>query len=111
MANQILFRLHWLLCLFLIVTAPSSYAGEPVLSRIAFGSCARQDKPQPIWDAVIETKPQLFAFLGDNIYADTEDMNVMRAKYALLGKQPGYQKLKQTCPIVASRLRRQRCGG
>jgi len=81
---------------------PSANAGEPILSRIEFGSCAKQDKPQPIWDAVIETKPQLFAFLGDNIYADTEDMQVMRAKYALLGNQPGYQKLKQSCPIIAT---------
>lgn len=77
-------------------------ADEPPLSRIAFGSCANQGKPQPIWDAVVETKPQRFLFLGDNIYADTMDMDVMRAKYALLGEQPGYQKLKKTCPILAT---------
>ena len=91
MAKQILLRLGWFLCLCFSVTVPSAHAGEAVLSRIAFGSCARQDKPQPIWDAVIATRPQLFAFLGDNIYADTEDMEVMRAKYALLGAQPGFQ--------------------
>ena len=102
MTNQILFRLCCFLCLCFPMAVPSAKAGEPILSRIAFGSCAKQDKPQPIWDAVIETKPQLFAFLGDNIYADTEDMEVMRAKYALLGKQPGYQMLKQTCPIIAT---------
>ena len=38
--------------------------------RIAFGSCCDQDKPQPIWDAIIETQPELFIFLGDNIYGD-----------------------------------------
>ena len=102
MTNQMLLRLCCFLCLSFSMAIPSANAGEPILSRIAFGSCAKQDKPQPIWDAVIETKPQLFAFLGDNIYADTEDMEVMRAKYALLGKQPGYQKLKQTCPIIAT---------
>jgi len=77
-------------------------AEEPPLSRIAFGSCAKQDRPQPIWDAVVETEPQLFVFLGDNIYADTEDMDVMRGKYRLLGEQPGYRKLKETCPVVAT---------
>lgn len=77
-------------------------ADDVPLSRIAFGSCAKQDQPQPIWDAVVELKPQLFVFLGDNIYGDTTDMNVLRSKYELLGNQPGYKKLKQTCPILAT---------
>lgn len=84
------------------VVCTLAWGDGPVMSRIAFGSCAKQDKEQPIWDAVVETEPQAFLFLGDNIYADTEDMEVMRAKYALLGKQPGYQKLKKTCPILAT---------
>lgn len=75
---------------------------ESVVSRIAFGSCARQDRPQPIWEAIVETRPELFLFLGDNIYADTEDMEVMRAKYAQLAAQPGFQKLRETCPILAT---------
>src|SRR5688572_33451122 len=29
-------------------------------------SCAKQSKDQPIWDAVLATKPELFVFLGDN---------------------------------------------
>src|SRR6266545_651568 len=86
----------------LLLAAHTASAAEPVVSRIAFGSCAKQDKPQPIWDAVVETKPQHFVFLGDNIYADTEDMDVMKQKYALLGKQPGYVKLKATCPVHAT---------
>jgi alkaline phosphatase D len=44
----------------------------------------------------------LFAFLGDNIYGDTEDMDVMRTKYALLASQPGFRKLKETCPVVGT---------
>jgi alkaline phosphatase D len=72
------------------------------LSRIAFGSCAKQDQPQPIWDAIVAQNPQLFLFIGDNIYGDSQDMNVLRAKYQQLGNQPGYQRLKQTCPILAT---------
>lgn len=78
------------------------FADEKPLARIAFGSCAKQDKPQPIWDAVVETQPELFIFLGDNIYADTQDMEVMRAKYKLLGEQLGFIKLKKTCPVIAT---------
>src|SRR5688572_29544020 len=96
-------RLPWLIVFAWALWGPPAVAADPpVVSRIAFGSCARQDKPQPIWDAVVETKPQHFVFLGDNIYADTEDMEVMKQKYALLGKQPGYIKLKATCPVHAT---------
>lgn len=77
------------------------FAQEP-LQRIAFGSCAKQDQPQPIWESVVATKPQLFLFIGDNIYGDTEDMLVLKKKWELLGAQPGYQKLKQTCPVLAT---------
>jgi alkaline phosphatase D len=90
-----------LLFLVPLLTASPAAADEP-LRRIAFGSCARQDRPQPIWDAVVAGKPELFLFLGDNIYADTTDLDVMRAKYEQLAKVPGYQKLVQTCPILAT---------
>lgn len=92
---------------FLLLSAPmfpccTTQAEERPLERIAFGSCAKQDRPQPIWDAVVETKPQRFLFIGDNIYGDSQDMSVLRAKYALLGEQPGYRKLLQACPVLAT---------
>ena len=101
------FRLAMQACVLLVgfglpIGQSPAAADEPPLSRIAFGSCARQDQPQPVWEAVVATKPQLFVFLGDNIYADTQNMDLMRAKYALLGKQPGFQKLKKTCPVLAT---------
>lgn len=85
--------------LFVVAAAE---AEERVLSQFAFGSCARQDRPQPIWDAVVAAEPQLFVFLGDNIYGDTEEMQLLRAKYQQLGQQPGFRKLKSTCPILAT---------
>ena len=87
---------------YILVLAGAARGDEPVLSRIAFGSCAKQDQPQPIWDAVVDTKPELFLLLGDNIYADTQDMDVMRAKYRMFGGQPGYQKLKRVCPVLGT---------
>jgi alkaline phosphatase D len=97
-----LLRALGLLALFAAACVPPATAAEMPLERIAFGSCANQDRPQPIWDPVVGMRPQRFVFLGDNIYADTQDMGVMRAKYALLGKQPGYQKLRGTCPVLAT---------
>ena len=71
-------------------------------SRIAFGSCARQNQPQPIWEAIVAKQPDMFLFIGDNIYGDSEDMEVLRAKWEMLGNQPGYRKLKATCPVLAT---------
>lgn len=80
----------------------NTVAAEEPLSRISFGSCAKQDKPQPIWDALVDGKPELFIFLGDNIYGDSPDMNVLQAKYEQLNQQPGFIKLKSLCPVVAT---------
>ncbi|MGQ0430669.1 MAG: alkaline phosphatase D family protein [Gammaproteobacteria bacterium] len=71
------------------------------LARIGFGSCAEASKAQPIWDAVLARKCDLFIFLGDNIYADTRDMAVLRAKYAELAAQPGFARLRGETPVVA----------
>ena len=70
--------------------------------RIAFGSCAKQDKSQLIWSAVLASDPDLFVFLGDNIYGDTRDMAVLRRKYAELAAQPGFVSLTERTPVLAT---------
>jgi alkaline phosphatase D len=87
--------------LFLTAWASAQDAARPV-SRIAFGSCCHQDKPQPIWDTIVATKSDVFILLGDNIYADTTDMAVMRAKYAKLAAQPGFAKLRESATLLAT---------
>jgi len=82
-------------------SSEGSVNSDTLITRIALGSCADQDKPQPIWEAIVAQSPQLFLFLGDNVYADTADMGVMRACYKKLGGIPGYQTLLKTCPVIA----------
>ncbi|MFN0195526.1 MAG: alkaline phosphatase D family protein [Planctomycetaceae bacterium] len=98
---------HFIWGLLVVLSAVQmTYAAEEnhpeLMERIAFGSCAEQFKSQPVWDAVVAKKPQLFLFLGDNIYADTEDMQLMQEKYNQLGAQPGYMNLLKTCPVLAT---------
>lgn len=88
--------LMWLLMFSGVVCA------QQPIGRISFGSCAKQDQPQPIWDAVIAGAPDLFILLGDNIYGDTDDMQLLREKYGQLQRQPGFAKLRAACPIVAT---------
>ncbi|WP_339758034.1 alkaline phosphatase D family protein [Algoriphagus aquimarinus] len=67
---------------------------------IAFGSCNRQDEPQPLWEPIISHDSDLFIWLGDNIYGDTDSMEIMKEKYDLQNSIPAYQKLKASTPIV-----------
>ncbi len=75
---------------------------DRTLTRIGFGSCAEGGKEQPIWEAVLAAKPELFLFLGDNVYGDTRDMAVLRARYAELARQPGFAKLRDTTPLAVT---------
>lgn len=94
---------RWLGVVGLLFVLPLlSRAGEVPLRRVAFGSCAQQEKPQPIWKHIVAAKPELFLFLGDTIYADTTDMEVMKAKYAKFAVLPGWQQLLKTCPVLAT---------
>ncbi len=71
------------------------------LTRIGFGSCSNESKPQPIWDAILASRFDLFMFLGDNVYGDTRDMSVLRAKYAKFAADPGFARLRSRTPVVA----------
>lgn len=87
--------------MMLVSCGGGSEAGQDAVTRIAFGSCNHQGREQPVWDVILEREPELFIFLGDNIYADTEDMEVMQAKYDQLAAKPGYQAIKAMCPVLA----------
>jgi len=98
-----------LLAALVISAAADSTSGQTItasdtrqISRILFGSCAKQDRPIPILATIVKHKPELFIFLGDNIYADTSDMDVMRRKYDTLRKQPGFVQLWRSCPVLAT---------
>ncbi len=82
-------------------TAPRRSAGETV--SIAFGSCARvQQKPiQPVWNAVDDKNPDLFLWLGDNIYADSIDPAIMAEVYRHQRNVPSFRPVMQSIPQLA----------
>lgn len=75
---------------------------EPLISKIAFGSCASERHPQPILDRVVEHKPDLFIYLGDNVYGDTYDMKILQSKYDSLAVKAEFKRLKQSVKILAT---------
>ena len=81
--------------------APTADPGGQV-QRIAFGSCFDIHAGFDIFDAVHRDEPDVFLFLGDNIYADTADPQVMRGMYAKLGAVAGVARLFRTTRVLAT---------
>ncbi len=69
--------------------------------RLAFGSCARQSKPQPIWSAIAAAQPHLFAFLGDNFYGDATTADELRARHAEFAAVEALQAFRRQHAHVA----------
>ncbi|MEO9870554.1 alkaline phosphatase D family protein [Ekhidna sp.] len=73
------------------------------IMRIAFGSCSVSSlTDKQLWAEVNETKPDLWIWLGDNIYGDSEDVNVLRSKYAEQKSHPDYQKLLTETEVIGT---------
>lgn len=80
-------------------TAPAG----PSAFRIGFGSCARrQHHPiQPIWDVLERAKPDLFFWLGDNIYGDSLEPSILREEYMRQRDVPGCRAFMAGRPQLA----------
>ena len=89
------------------VDAPSTRSeadvvSDATLTRIAFGSCNRHAANQPLWAPIQEENPDLWMWLGDNIYADTDDMAAMDSMYAVQKQIPGYQALRKQTRVIGT---------
>lgn len=69
---------------------------------LAFGSCNRVDLPNLLWDDVLNAKPDVWVWGGDNIYADTDDMVALRAMYNEQKEQSIYKKLVERTDILGT---------
>ena len=63
-------------------SSTASVDQQKPVTKIAFGSCSDQKRPQPLWDDIVAQKPDVWIWLGDNIYGDSESMDTLRTKYA-----------------------------
>jgi alkaline phosphatase D len=77
----------------------SSQEQKPI-TTIAFGSCSDQKRPRPLWDDIAAQKPDVWVWLGDNIYGDSENMDTLKAKYTNQKSDPFYQQLRQSASVI-----------
>ncbi|RYD61426.1 MAG: alkaline phosphatase family protein, partial [Verrucomicrobiaceae bacterium] len=72
-----------------------------VISDIGFGSCLNKTE-HPMLDRSLTLPMELFIFLGDNIYADSTDMSVLRGKYDALKSSRFFKELQRKAKILAT---------
>ena len=74
------------------------------LTRIGFGSCLVQSRPQPIWEAVIAARPQAFLMMGDNVYGDfkTADGAKLKEAYEALSTAEAFRRAAGALPMLAT---------
>jgi alkaline phosphatase D len=99
---RVLARLVLVLALLLLPAVAGAQQTLP-LARIAFGSCADQEQPQPIWDAVLVYRPDLFIFAGDNVYGDSPgtEPTELKAAYDKARTLDGYNRLRRSVRHLA----------
>jgi len=78
---------------FRFETAPP--AGSPADLRVAFGSCPKwqDDRIQPIWPWVDHYEPDILFWIGDNVYSDALDPDIIREEYRRQRDVPALQPI------------------
>ena len=71
-----------------------------IMTTIAFGSCNKENLSQSIWQPISNNNPDLWIWLGDNIYGDSEDPNVLEGKYNRQKANPNYRKFIEQTPVI-----------
>src|SRR5688500_18595322 len=102
---------RWAAVVVLVALGPAVRGQNPAkpVAKVAFGSCADQTKPCPVWTRIAEQKPDLLVLLGDNVYSDIEDGKLVPADpakiarcYRELAAIPAFKALRQQCPVLAT---------
>ncbi|WP_164157384.1 alkaline phosphatase D family protein [Sandarakinorhabdus rubra] len=73
------------------------------LTRIGIGSCFNQNRDGSLLDVALRSRPDLFLFMGDNVYGDTRspDLNELIGAYAAALARPDYRRFRAAMPMVA----------
>ncbi|MBK7962966.1 MAG: alkaline phosphatase family protein [Bdellovibrionales bacterium] len=71
------------------------------VEKFAFGSSANQDRPQPIWKTILAQEPDLFIFMGNNIFANEVSQKQIGDQYTKLDKIPEYREIRTKVPFLA----------
>ena len=72
----------------------------PGAFTLAFGSCSKPNLAQPLWGDVRNLAPDAWAWLGDIVYADTENIDHTRALYRAQAERADYAAVVAQMQVV-----------
>ncbi|MEL6364459.1 MAG: alkaline phosphatase D family protein [Pseudomonadota bacterium] len=76
------------------------------ISRIAVGSCNDPKRPQGIFDTIAATDPDVFLYIGDNVYGDVRSKDPalpeLKAAYMRLAQSAPYARLRASTPVLTT---------
>jgi len=81
--------------LILAIGLVTGWAEEPV-SRIGFGSCYKPEKSTPLWGRVAEFDPQVWLWLGDNVYVDFINGKYVKSNLEPKAFEQGYDRMAKS---------------
>ena len=70
------------------------------LESLGFGSCNRQTADQSFWNNIVSFNPDLWVWLGDNIYGDNLDPVERQKEYERVLTAPGYEDLRARSEVI-----------
>lgn len=80
-------------------TVAQTHSDQP-LTRVAFSSCNREYKPQPLWQPIIATRPDVWVWLGDIVYGDSDKLDELAQRYDTLKRHPDYTALREQTKVL-----------
>ncbi len=85
---------------------PALPAADQALTSIMFGSCHRGDLDLSILDRIVADEPDMFLYVGDNVYGDNYSWDPtlpeLRDAYAELGAAESFGNLRSAVPMMAT---------
>ncbi len=69
---------------------------------IGFGSCASQERAQPIWKTIASHQPDWFILTGDNVYIDSPLKDDMLRAYQQFSEIPEFKAFRSKVPVIGT---------
>jgi alkaline phosphatase D len=69
---------------------------------ITFGSCNHQGLPQEMWLNMLDNKPDVFIFLGDNVYGNCRNVDCLVKTYNQQLKKSYFMDFAEKVPIIGT---------
>ena len=91
-----------LLFFVLVLSVSCDHEDENLKSeiKIAYGSCSNQILPQVMWPAINENKPDLWIWMGDIIYMDSDSLEITKEAYDIQKNNADYLMLRDSTEII-----------